>query len=317
MTVTPLKTKFGALLKEYLSASGRRQKEMAELLDISSAAVSQVLHGKNTLSKTQLDAVIEWLQLSRTKSIQLASILNQIRNGETQLLSPFNRAFFALRCERGISIPQLAEKTGLSYARLLALEKDQNAVPVYDEAVRLANHLGCTAVDLLRCSGFQPDDVHMIGDPDQVSGVFGGVAESSGAWKSAPIPLLSLKTLSAYDSERSLLEFGCQSAHKLLLQKNEWFGLPVVAIECEAPELALNFPGKVRLIICNKRPENYNVFNLCFTENGKFILQQQSGKKVQVFRSVGTTGDTSAVVWSVPVLELKLLPSSACEAGTV
>ncbi len=308
MAVTPLKVKFGALLKEYLLASGKRQTEMAELLGISSAAISQVLHGKNTLCKKQLDAVVEWLQLNRLQSAQLTTILTQIRNGEGRLLSSFNRAFFSLRCERGISIPVLAEKTGLSYARLLAFEKDHTAVPIYDEAVQLSTHLGCSVVELLRYSGYQPTDAALLKDP-----IPNGVAESSSAWQNAPVPLLSLKTLANYDPATDLIEFGCKNsnAHKLLFQKNEWCGSPVIAIECDAQELSVNFPGMIRLFISPKRPENYNNCDLVLTEDGKFIIQTQIRKKAQTFRTPGTTPNSAAARWSIPVLELKLLPFSA------
>ncbi|MBO5308162.1 MAG: helix-turn-helix transcriptional regulator [Lentisphaeria bacterium] len=309
MTVTPLKVKFGALLKENLNAAGKRQKEMAELLGISSAAISQVLHGKNTFSKRQLDAVIEWLKLNRTQSAQLSSVLNQIRNGETQLLSPFNRFLFSLRSERGFSIPQLADKSGISYARLMELEKSNEAKPAYDEAVSLSLHLKCSVADLLRCSGSHLTEIQSLGDPDQVSQVCVGVADSSTPWNNTPIPMIALNTLADYDPQRGLLEYSCQKAHRLLLKKNKWYGIPVIAAECDAMDLTLRFPGRARLIIGTQRPTNYNQFDLCFTKNGTFFLRQQIGFKQQVFRSAGFTADNAPILWTLPVLELKLLPT--------
>ena len=312
MAETPLKIKFGAVLKEYLQAAGKPQKEMAELLGISGAAVSQVLHGKNTFNQKQLDAVIEWLHLNRSQSSQLTAILTQIRSGETQIRSPFNKMFFALRCEHKFSVPTLAEKTGLSYARILQLEKDHKATPLYDEAVRLAQHLGCRAVELLSASEYNFDDLGISPDRDAVTG---GVAENTGTSQASAIPLLPLDVLKTYKPDADLLEFGCLKGNKVILYKNEHANIPVIAVECSAQKLALNFPGTVRLLLGSNRPEDYNFFNLCFTQSGNFGLLQKSGRRTQVFRTAGITRELSEIVWSLPVLELKMLPVSLPESG--
>ena len=63
MAVTPLKTKFGKLIKDYLRNADIRQKDLAVRLDVSAAAVSQMIHGKIVPNQKQLDTMCLSLSL--------------------------------------------------------------------------------------------------------------------------------------------------------------------------------------------------------------------------------------------------------------
>ncbi|UKI30417.1 MAG: helix-turn-helix domain-containing protein [Lentisphaeria bacterium] len=80
-----------------------RQKDLAVRLDVSAAAVSQMIHGKIVPNQKQLDLICEMLSLDRARAFELNSMLSRIRTGAENMLSPFNQLVFALRCQRGLS----------------------------------------------------------------------------------------------------------------------------------------------------------------------------------------------------------------------
>ena len=109
MPITPLKTKFGKLIRDYLRSAEIRQNDLAARLQISGSAVSQMLHGKIVPNQQQLNVICELLQLDRAQAFELQSMLSCIRTGAENMRSPFNEVMFALRCQRGLTHQQLAD----------------------------------------------------------------------------------------------------------------------------------------------------------------------------------------------------------------
>ena len=97
MSVTPLKIRFGKLLKDCLKNTDYRQNDLAARLQVTGSAVSQMMHGKIVPNQQQLDAICEMLALDRAKVFELNSMLSRIRTGAENMLSPFNQTLFALR----------------------------------------------------------------------------------------------------------------------------------------------------------------------------------------------------------------------------
>ena len=137
MAVTPLKIKFGKLIKDYLRNADIRQKDLAVRLDISAAAVSQIIHGKIVPNQKQLDTICEMISLDRTRAFELNSLLSRIRTGAENMLSPFNQLMFALRCQRGLSLRQLSNLSGVPASHLKVFETCFEAIPTLDEASRV------------------------------------------------------------------------------------------------------------------------------------------------------------------------------------
>ena len=75
MPITPLKTKFGKLIQDYLRNAKIRQGDLAARLQISGAAVSQMIHGKIVPNQPQLNVICELLQLDRAQVFELQSML--------------------------------------------------------------------------------------------------------------------------------------------------------------------------------------------------------------------------------------------------
>lgn len=81
MSVTPLKIRFGKLLKDCLKNTDYRQNDLAARLQVTGSAVSQMMHGKIVPNQQQLDAICEMLALDRAKVFELNSMLSRIRTG--------------------------------------------------------------------------------------------------------------------------------------------------------------------------------------------------------------------------------------------
>lgn len=122
MAITPLKTKFGKLIRDYLRNAEIRQNDLAARLKVSGSAVSQMLHGKIVPNQQQLATICELLMLDRAQAFELQSMLSGIRTGAENMRSPFNQTMFALRCQRGLTHQQLANLSGIPASHLMVFE---------------------------------------------------------------------------------------------------------------------------------------------------------------------------------------------------
>ena len=241
MAVTPLKTKFGKLIKDYLRNADIRQKDLAVRLDVSAAAVSQMIHGKIVPNQKQLDLICEMLSLDRARAFELNSMLSRIRTGAENMLSPFNQLVFALRCQRGLSLRQLANLSGVPASHLKVFETCFEAVPTLDEAEKIAPILGCTSAALLQSAGVGGLTGNVA---DAYNSAFGEVAERGEASYRAeqPIPLLNLVDLDAYDGKESFASFARRRATRAIELPGVTAEEPV-AVQAAGRDLALGLPG--------------------------------------------------------------------------
>lgn len=88
MAITPLKTKFGKLIRDYLRNAEIRQNDLAAKLKVSGSAVSQMLHGKIVPNQQQLATICELLMLDRAQAFELQSMLSGIRTGAENMPFP-------------------------------------------------------------------------------------------------------------------------------------------------------------------------------------------------------------------------------------
>lgn len=314
MAVTPLKIKFGKLLREYLRAAGIRQNILAERLGISGSAISQMMHGKIVLNQAQLDIITEMLKLNRAQAYELTSMLTRIRNGVETMLSPFNQALFSLRCERGLSIRQLSNLSGVPASHLEVFEKCFDAIPTLDEAKQLAPILGCTPTALLQCAGvggISASAIDALTRDENGLSADSEVAETGTYKPEKQIPVLSLSELEAYSAEQSIIDYGHSHAIRVMdLSECDFGDTPMVMISALGKELSIGLPGTVELLVAAERPVGYREFNLCCDENGKYSLQEimTRGRRKE-FRTTGTRRSANKLAWELPVLELKIRPT--------
>lgn len=309
MAVTPLKTKFGKLIKDYLRNADVRQKDLAVRLGISAAAVSQIMHGKIVPNQKQLNTICEMISLDRAQAFELNSMLSRIRTGAENMLSPFNHLIFALRCQRGLSLRQLANLSGVPASHLKVFETCFEAVPTLDEADKIAPILGCTSAALLQSAGVGG----LVGSAADAAGAaFNEVAESAVSPYRAEltVPLLNLVELDEYDGRGSFAEF----AHRRATRSVSMTGIAAedpVAVQAVGRDLSLGLPGSLQLLLADRRPEGYREMNLCRDVSGKYLIQEVRRGRRRPFRLAGSRRVFDEVAWELPVLEIAIRPVKA------
>jgi transcriptional regulator with XRE-family HTH domain len=309
MAITPLKRTFGVLIQQILKQKKKRQGELAELLGISGAAISQVIHGKNSFNPKQLEAIIEWLKLSPEQADQLYRLQKDIRSGVESFMSDFNRTFFALRNAKGLSLEKVSESSGISYDRIVAFEKDNAAIPSYEEAVRLGKIFSCTTMDLLKDAEIIPDPLIRTTPPEIK------LAEGEYGRRCNPVPVIPLILMKNYHPSMDPMEFACNRTKQLLLLRDRWGNFPIIAVDAHGTELYLNFSGRVRLILSEKQPEENFDFELCCTDDKRFIIMEKKDDVFIPFSSQKICSEALTICWSIPIVEIRMTPVPMKENG--
>ena len=283
MTVTPLRIKFGQILRTYLQESNVRMTKLANILGVTPSAVSQMLAGKLVLNQTQLNRICEYLRLDQAQILQLNTILVNIRTGAQIVPSELNTLVFSLRCQRGLMQRQLSYLSGVSIAELNKLENDPNAVLTPATADKLAPILECSTEKLLQAT---------TGDVSKVA-------------HANSMPCVILRDFDEYDGHEPLVEFARRKAFKTVSPAHSLMLENPVVVQASGKDLSLGFPGIAQLIVLDKRPENVREeVKLCRDVSGNYFLFKPSGKKA--FRLAGALRHPDAISWSVYVAGLNL-----------
>ncbi len=154
--MNPLKAKFSELLRYQLKVSRIPQRQIAEVLGISPSAVCQIMRGYTMPKLQHFNMLCELMSIPRETAAELRHLRTQIRAGDTSDPSPFNTLLRSFREQRGISVLQLSNLTGLSQNEVKLLEECPESVPTASECERLSEVLNCNASDLMRAAGL-PD----------------------------------------------------------------------------------------------------------------------------------------------------------------
>ena len=310
MAITPLKIRFGKLLGDYLRNAGIKQNDVAALLGVSGSAVSQMMHGKIVPDQQQLTAICELLALDCAQLFELNSMLSQNRTGAENLLSPFNHSLFALRCQRGLSIRQLANLSGVSADHIRVFETCFGAIPLPEEAEKLARVLGCSTASLLQTAGVGGLSDSAISQLSQLSQTPGNeVMEKAAAPYRAErqVPQLTLLDLDNYTPGTGIVEYARAHVTKLVAF-NEFPDREIVLLQASNRDLPLGIPGTVQLVLGDNRPEEQRELNLCRDAAGLYSLQEFRRNRIREFRLAGTRRTVGETIWHLPVLELYFRP---------
>ncbi len=192
MTSAPLKLKLGKLIKSGLQAAGLRQLDLAQHLQISTSAVSQMLNGKTAPAAVHLDKIFQLLNCSRNQVFIMRDLLARIRSGMHEFRSPVNEFIRNSRKEHGLSMAKLAELSGISVAELRMLETCSTVVPSDEQLEELAKILE-----------FEDDEVQQLLQDlhlHNVNSIGGYVQEQSAGYNvdfnaPAQIPVLSIEKM--------------------------------------------------------------------------------------------------------------------------
>jgi len=141
MTSVPLKLKLGKLIKSGLQAAGLRQLDLAQHLQVSTSAVSQMLNGKTAPAAIHLDKIFQLLNCSRNQVFIMRDLLARIRSGMHELRSPVNEFIRSARKECSLSMAKLAHLSEIPVAELRILETCSTVVPSNEQIMALAKIL--------------------------------------------------------------------------------------------------------------------------------------------------------------------------------
>ncbi len=148
MNSVPLKLKLGKLIKSGLQAAGLRQLDLAQHLQISTSAVSQMLNGKTAPAAVHLDKIFQLLNCSRNQVFIMRDLLARIRSGMHELRSPVNEFIKSARKEHNLSLAKLSSLSKIPVAELRILETCSTVVPSNEQIMALANVLDFDDTDI-------------------------------------------------------------------------------------------------------------------------------------------------------------------------
>lgn len=254
MTSVPLKLKLGKLIKSGLQAAGLRQLDLAQHLQISTSAVSQMLNGKTAPAAVHLDKIFQLLNCSRNQVFIMRDLLARIRSGMHELRSPVNEFIRSSRKERGLSMSKLAELSGIPVAELRMLETCSTVVPSDEQLMTLAKILELKDDDMQQLL----QDLHL-----QTSDSMGGYVQEQSAGYNvdnnlpAQIPVLSIEKIFKFNPVlEDIKNYVWRNYDKVIsaqdLDDSAIDTDDVFAISDSGENFTPPFPGSVSLLVAVK-----------------------------------------------------------------
>ena len=283
MTSVPLKLKLGKLIKSGLQAAGLRQLDLAQHLQISTSAVSQMLNGKTAPAAVHLDKIFQLLNCSRNQVFIMRDLLARIRSGMHEFRSPVNEFIRNTRKDRGLSMSKLAEQSGIPVAELRMLETCSTVVPSDEQLAILAKILEFEDNDMQQLI----QDLHL-----HSSAPMGGyVQEQSvvyGADNNLPaqIPVLSIEKMFKFNPVlEDIKNYVWRNYDKVISAQDLDDSIntdDVFAISDSGDNFTPPFPGSVSLLVAVKNFPETNDTVIAKTKNcdklqlKRFVLDGKS-----------------------------------------
>jgi len=192
MTSVPLKLKLGKLIKSGLQAAGLRQLDLAQHLQVSTSAVSQMLNGKTAPAAIHLDKIFQLLNCSRNQVFIMRDLLARIRSGMHELRSPVNEFIRSARKGHSLSMAKLAHLSKIPVAELRILETCSTVAPSSEQITALAEILEFKNDDIQQLLNDLPlYGSESLGESVQEQGAtYGSVSKPS-----AQIPVISIENM--------------------------------------------------------------------------------------------------------------------------
>lgn len=290
MAELSLKQEFVRLLHEVVRGGGMAGVELADRLGISASALSQMLSGKLLPTLPRLDMLVEALHPNADTAKRLQDMLLWLRSGCAGRPSDFNRRLFMVRCEKSLSVEQLAERAAIPVARVRRMERTAYAVPTAGELAALNSALGAEL------------DVKAGGEPG------GGVPSFDAAEANEEmLPLIPVEALeeAAGRGEDVLAEVLSCGMDFVALR-----GVPPEAaavVRSGAARFGVAMPGTLELVLGRKRPRGFVDIALCADGEGRGLFVTGAAP---LFGGAGDEGRQAAknAAWRLPVLRMNYIP---------
>ena len=281
MTSVPLKLKLGKLIKSGLQAAGLRQLDLAQHLQISTSAVSQMLNGKTAPAASHLDKIFQLLNCSRNQVFIMRDLLARIRSGMHELRSPVNEFIRNARKEQGLSMAKLAEMTDIPVAELRILETCSTVVPSQEQLATLSEVLSFDDSEIQQLVNDLPLYGSMGEDVQEQSAVYGNTAKIP-----AQIPVISIETMLKFNPALEDIKNFVWRNYDQVLSTNELDDSidseDVFSIVDSGDNFNPPMPGAVNLIVALKNFPETNDTVIAKSKNSvklqlkRFVLEEDS-----------------------------------------
>ncbi len=247
-----LRQRFGKELRVALKSSGVAQQVIAQMLEISPSAVSQMLKGTITPNAEKLEKIGEIIGIDRYRMAELRRLRMAIWTGDGVLHSPFNRLLRDFRFQRGLTVAQLARRTGIAATELRYLEECPEAVPTSTQCQKLAEVLECLPDDLwqaVNCS-FRTDNLQDGGyQVNEMERIYRARAMRPAEPQALWVPLVTLEDLSERDVSGNKGFNLSAFAQSRSMERLPYFGMgmPAAVVRCSGDRIGWEANSQVTL----------------------------------------------------------------------
>lgn len=276
---------FAKQLKMLIRKSGLRQIEVAEMIGVSSAAISQFVHGTTLPSQRHILAIFDALKVPAKSRSQLQYQLMLARSEPRNTSRISAMSLFHLRSKRGLTIAQVEARSAIPQERLLELEQNENASITPEEKEILSNLYG---IDWNNSSG----SVN-VSEPE--------VPEYS----AIGAPQIMVSDLIEYDRQEPINKFAWSHIRNFLPRPINDVTDPVVA-QAFSSEVGFKHDGLLLIVLTENPPTGYAPMELRFYEGNVFRLWQPDDTPVR--DDVPSFENNGRLLWSIPVAEVVLQP---------
>ncbi len=255
----------GEMIKAKMSNCRLRQIDLAKFLDVTPAAISQMLNGKLTPNLSQLSTLAEKMKCSREEYSEWQHLVAAVKSGGHLKLSNLNYELREARRKLNISISELARQTDISPVNIKLFETNPLHLPHKDELIRLgkALHLDTDKWSTKPTNYKEPE----IGPREES-------AEQPGNYHagSVMIPCLDIRMLKKF--QRSLgaaSNFARENAEKTYFCRKEYEFMWALSANCE--ELPL-LKGLDALLIIGGDEYQSDADIVLTRQHGQFALKR-------------------------------------------
>ena len=264
--------------------SGMRQIELAAKVGVSSAAISQFVHGTTLPTPRHMGLIFDVLKIPARTRAQIQYQLMLARAEPRKADNAHGYSLLTLRASHGLSLLQVSARTDIPQERLLELEQNSEAVLTAEEKEKFSSLFG---ID------WDSPELNME-EPQAI-----GQYQNSGA------PQIMVRDLLDYDRSEAIDEFAWRNIRNFLSYNLSGVSKPVIA-QAFSEDVGFLHEGLVQIVLSEVRPAGYAPMELRLYEGGVFRLWQPSNSKnkddIPSFETHGT------LLWSIPVVEVILQP---------
>ena len=276
---------FAKQLLMLIRKSGLRQIEVAAKIGVSSAAISQFVHGTTLPTPKHMAAIFDALNVPVRSRSQLQYQLMLARS-EPRKENKGSSSLLPLRAGSGLSLAQVAARTDISQERLLELEQESGAPITEAERDTLAELYGVRW--------------------NQKNLAFEELAADVVNYQNNGAPQIMVRDLLDYNrSAEAVDEFAWRNIRNFLSYNLNGISKPVIA-QAFSDEVGFLHEGLLQIVLSEVRPAGYSPMELRLYEGNVFRLWQPASTKVK--NDVPSFETHGTLIWSIPVVEVILQP---------